>query len=111
MWVVVEFTHRAGVKLARGQQHPRGRLEGEIVSYTVGQANVSAVALKCGLHVAPDLAVMYRPRLVGIGPDVFRISGLERHGEPRAWVHQEWICTVKRRPDDPPGEPTRARRP
>jgi hypothetical protein len=111
MWVTVEFTHRQGVKLPRGQQHPRGRLAGEIVTYTLGQSLVDAISLKLSPHTGPDLAVMYRPRLVGVGREVMRIAGLERYGAPPAWTHQEWICHLTPRPADVPGEPSRVRRP
>jgi hypothetical protein len=111
MWVKVELTHRQGVKLGRGQLHPRGRLEGELSTYTLGQSRVDAISLKLSPHTGLDVAVMYRPRLVGICADTFRIAGLERHGAPPAWMHQEWICQLAERPADVPGEPSRTRRP
>jgi hypothetical protein len=110
MWAVVKFTHNRGVKLRPGTEHPRGVLAGELSSYTLGQRRLEAVALKPGPHGGKDLAVIYRPRFVGIGTEVFRIGGLERVGDPPAWVHQEWICTPQPRPLDIPGEPTYARR-
>lgn len=113
MWARVTFTHRRGVKLGQGQQHPRGLLEGELVSYVVGQRRLEAVALKASFHTGPDLAVLYRPRLVGIGLDNCRIAGLEHvgTGTDGAWVHQEWICLLEARPVNPAGEPSRERRP
>jgi hypothetical protein len=109
MWAAVKFTHNQGVKLAPGTEHPRGVLAGELSSYAVGQRRLEAVALQPGPRGGTDLAVIYRPRFVGIGPEVFRISGLERVGDPPAWVHQEWICTPSQRPADIPGEPTHKR--
>jgi hypothetical protein len=111
MWVAVEFTHLRGVKLRAGQAHPRGTLQGELVSYVLQAGCTSAVSLKTSLNVTADLAVMYRPRFVGVGGEVFRLAGLERAGDPSAWVHQEWICLPKPRPSDLLGEPSRARRP
>lgn len=111
MWAVVEFTHYRGVKLRVGQPHPRGTLEGELVSYGLRAVDTSVIALKAGPNVASDLAQMYRPRFVGVGTEVFRVAGLERSGAGPAWVHQEWICFPKQRPSDIPGEPSRERRP
>lgn len=112
MWVTsLQLTHHRGVRVRPGQPHPRGVLEGELTSYMLGQARLDVVALKPGPHGGLDLAVIYRPRFVGIGNEVFRISGLERVGEPPAWVHQEWICTPGPRPTVIPGEPSRVRLP
>jgi hypothetical protein len=111
MWATVEFTHSNGVKLRAGHQHPRGLLHGELTSYALGPYRLEALSLKPGLHGGLDLAVIYRPKFVAVGTDVFRVSGLERTGNPPAWVHQEWICTPHPRPADMPGEPTRDRRP
>jgi hypothetical protein len=111
MWAAVEFTHNRGVKLRPGTEHPRGVLAGELSSYTLGERRLEAIALKPSPHGGDDLAVIYRPRFVGVGTDLFRISGLERVGNPPAWVHQEWICTPLPRPAHIAGEPTRARRP
>jgi hypothetical protein len=111
MWAAVEFTHNRGVKLRPGTEHPRGVLAGELTSYTLGDKRLEAIALKPGPHGGDDLAVIYRPRFVGVGTDVFRISGLERVGDPPAWVHQEWICRPQPRPAHIAGEPTRFRRP
>lgn len=97
--------------MGRGKVHPRGCLEGELVSYTLRQHDLGAVSLKQSLNAPTDLAVLYRPRFVGIGTDVVRIAGLERVGDPPCWVHQEWICTPRRRPADMAHEPTRDRRP
>ena len=98
------------MKIAPGHPRPLGVVQGELSTYALGQAHLTAVALKAGPHVTSDLAVIYRPRFVGIGTDVFRIAGLERVGDPPAWVHQEWICKPCQRPADIPGEPTRNRR-
>jgi hypothetical protein len=111
MWACVELTHHRGVKVRTGQRHPRGVLQGELKSYTVGPHHLSALALSAGPHGGTELAVIYRPRFVAVGYEVFRISGLERIGEPPAWVHQEWLCTPGPRPEDIPGEPTRKRLP
>jgi hypothetical protein len=110
MWTRVEFTHHRGVKVRPGHAHPCGVLHGELASFTVGPRHLSALALNPGPHGGPELAVIYRPRFVAVGNDVFRVSGLERIGEPPAWVHQEWICTPGARPADIPGEPTSNRR-
>lgn len=111
MWVAVEFTHHRGVKLRAGHLHPRGILEGELVSYGLRASDTSVIALKAGQNAIGHLAIMVRPRFVGVGTEVFRVAGLERSGQPPAWVHQEWICLPKPRPADIPGEPGRARRP
>lgn len=111
MWAAVDFTHHRGVKLRPGQAHPRGTLEGELVSYGLRASDTCVIALKAGQNVTGDLALMYRPRFVGVGGEVFRVAGLERSGNAPAWVHQEWICAPKPRPADIPGEPTRTRRP
>jgi hypothetical protein len=87
MWARVEFTHHRGVKVRLGQAHPRGVLQGELKSYTVGPHHLNALALSPGPTGGAELAVIYRPRFVAVGNDVFRISGLERVGEPPAWVH------------------------
>lgn len=108
MWAAVEFTHLRGVKLKSGRVHPRGVLRGEITSYALGTKNTHAVSIRPG-HVGADLANLYCIRLVAIGKDVFRLAGLERHGDPPSWVHQEWICRLEARPADlpEPGRPGR----
>jgi hypothetical protein len=108
MWAAVEFTHHRGVKLKNGQVHPRGVLRGEITSYAIGSKNTHAVGIRPG-HVGADLANLYCIRLVAIGKDAFRLAGLERCGDPPAWVHQEWICRLEPRPPDlpEPGRPGR----
>ena len=111
MWAAIVFTHHRGVRLAPGKEHPRGCLEGELVSYRLRQDALSAVSLKAGLNAPTDLAVLYRPRFVGFSSDVVRIAGLERLGEPACWVHQELICAPRERPADIPYEPRRTRRP
>jgi hypothetical protein len=111
MWARIQLTHHRGVKIGAGQAHPRGVLQGELASYAVGPRHLTALALNPGPQGGPELAVIYRPRFVAVGSEVFRLSGLERIGEPPAWVHQEWICTPGPRPDDLVGEPTRNRRP
>jgi hypothetical protein len=111
MWAAVEFTYNRGVKLRPRTEHPRGVLAGELSSYTLGDKRLEAIALKPSPHGGDDLAVVYRPRFVGMGTDVFRISGLERVGDPPAWVQQEWICTPLPRSAHIAGEPTWARRP
>jgi hypothetical protein len=78
MRAVVEFTRNRGVKLRPGSEHPRGVLTGDLSSYTLGDKQLGAVALKPSPHGGDDLAVIYRPRIVGVGTDVFRISGLPR---------------------------------
>lgn len=108
---VIEFTHHRGVKLRVGQPHPRGTLEGELVSYGLRASDTCVIALKAGPNVASDLAQMYRTRFVGVGTEVFRVAGLERFGAAPAWVHQEWICFPRPRPAGIPGEPSRERRP
>jgi hypothetical protein len=108
MWAAVEFTDCKGVKLRPGEAHPRGSLEGEIQTYALGARRASVISVRLDVR-GPDLAVLYGPRLAGIGPDVIRVLGFERSGQ--AWVRQEWICFLKARPRDVPGEPTRDRRP
>lgn len=108
MWSAVAFTHLDGVPLARGAAHPRGRIEGEVQSYAVGPRAKTVISLRVNVQ-GPDVARLYGSKLVGIGPDVVRMSGLERSGD--AWVRQEWICFLKPRPSEVPGEPTRDRRP
>ena len=93
MWVAVEFTHHRGVKLAKGERHPRGIIEGEVQSYALGRSH--AVQLKPDPDDGPA-ANMVAVQLIGIGPDVVQISGLERVAD--AWVRQQWICRVKERP-------------
>lgn len=108
MWAEVVFTHLEGVPIARGEAHPRGSMEGEVQTYGVGPRAKTVVALRVNVQ-GPDVARLYGSKLIGIGPDVVRICGLERSGA--AWVRQEWICFLKQRPREVPGEPTRDRRP
>lgn len=108
MWMKVALTHRAGTRLKAGETHPRGQLEGEIRSYAVGRRRSHVLSLRFDVQ-GSDLAQLYAVQLVGIGPNVFRVSGLERSGS--AWVRQEWICELAERPEDLPGEPSRYRRP
>lgn len=67
--------------------------KGELQSYAIGRSH--AVQLKASPNESV-LAIMVAVQLVGIGPDVIQISGLERHGD--AWMRQQWICRVKPRP-------------
>lgn len=93
MWVAVEFTHHRGVKLGKGEQHPRGIIEGEVQTFALGRSH--AVQLKPDTENGPA-ANMVAVQLIGIGPDVMQISGLERIAN--AWVRQQWICRLKERP-------------
>jgi hypothetical protein len=93
MWVEVEFTHHRGIKVARGQEHPRGRLHGEIQSVLFSGSQV--IQLSPGPHRA-FVARLWAARLVGVGEDAIQLAGLERDG--RAWVRQHWICRPRPRP-------------
>lgn len=95
MRAVIEFTHLKGEKLTQGVSHPRGALQGELLSWGIRDSRTHIVSLKKLGSRDEDLARLYAARLVGIGPEVIRLSGLERSGS--AWVHQEWICTVSPR--------------
>jgi hypothetical protein len=92
MWAAVEFTHLKGEKIAAGMQHPRGIVEGHIQCFGIGRSRSAIVSLRKSVAHGEDIARLYAARLAGIGPDVIRLSGLERCG--RAWVHQEWICAI-----------------
>jgi hypothetical protein len=94
MWVEVEFTHCRGVKIARGKQHPSGKLRGELTTARTGPALF--VQLKPSRH-DEAAALLWAPHVVGFALDVFQIAGLERDG--RAWVRQHWICRLEQRPD------------
>jgi hypothetical protein len=93
MRAAVEFTHCKGEKIGRGCQHPRGIVEGHIQSFSLGQSRSQIVSLRESRTYGGEIARLYGVRLVGIGPGVIRLAGLERCGN--AWVHQEWICTIK----------------
>jgi hypothetical protein len=95
MRAAVEFTHHKGEKIARGAQHPRGIVEGRMQCFTLGGSRTLIVSLRKSVNHGDDLARLYGARLVGIGPEVIRLAGLERCG--KAWVHQEWICRVSGR--------------
>lgn len=94
MWVEVQFTHCRGVKVARGQEHPRGRMGGEIDSVILSGSYV--VQLRTRRH-SQAAVQLWAARLVGIGPDGLQLAGLERDGS--AWVRQHWICRLQPRPD------------
>ena len=96
MRAVVEFTHHKGEKLPKGRTHPRGTIEGNLVSWCVRDSRSHIVSLHTPENAGTELARLYAAKLVGFGADVIRISGLERCGE--AWVHQEWICRVRPEP-------------
>jgi hypothetical protein len=93
MWVRVNFAYSSGVKLRTAEAHPRGTLEGELQSYSVGRTRSHVVSLRFDVR-GPDLAQLYAVQLAGISNDVLPISGLERGGD--AWVRQEWICELYR---------------
>lgn len=96
MWAVVEFTHHKGEKIAKGFQHPCGTVDGHIQSYSLGESRSQIVSLRKSIGHGDDTAQLYGVRLVGIGPEGIRLAGLERCG--KAWVHQEWICTIRHGP-------------
>lgn len=108
MWAAVSFTHVKGVRLLPGQPHPRGSIEGEVQTFGLGRRATTVLGVRTDFR-GPDVALLYACKVVGIGPDVVRLSGLERVGE--AWVRQEWICSLKLRPNVVPGEPSRDRLP
>jgi hypothetical protein len=93
MRATVEFTHCEGEKILKGNQHPRGIVTGHIQCFGLARSRSLIVSLRKSASDGDDIARLYGVRLVGIGPEVIRLAGLERRG--KAWVHQEWICTVK----------------
>jgi hypothetical protein len=90
MRAVVEFTHAQGERLPR----PSGATDGELLSWGIRDSRSHIVSLKKLGSRDEELARLYAARLVAIGPQVIRLSGLERCGS--AWVHQEWICTLRK---------------
>jgi hypothetical protein len=91
----IEFTHCRGEKIATGSQHPRGIMKGHIQSFRLGDSPSHIVSLRASVTYGDESARLYSVRLVGIGPNVIRLAGLERCGD--AWVHQEWLCTLEKR--------------
>ena len=100
VFVSIRFTHQHGSRLPDNRNHPRGTIEGELLTYIQQsrQGSFMVATLRTPSDsVSPPLAALYSVSLYTISPLALHLRGLEQTtlGGEEAYVLQGWIVTPR----------------
>ena len=99
MRAIVHLTHHRGIRLSEHQNHPRGELMGELLTYqrTSKRGVLTVATLRDpNNHIAEPFIELFDVALYLIGPQGLHLRGLERlavDGRSQ-FVVQGWVVEV-----------------
>ena len=100
MRATVLLTHHRGIRLGEHQNHPRGELKGELLTYqrTSKRGVLTVATLRDpNNHIAVPILELFDVSLHLIGPQGLHLRGLERlatEGHSQ-FVMQGWVVVVR----------------